>query len=215
MKRIRVGTSNPGKLREYLAILGQAGYEPVPVDAPDPDEPAPDLEGNARLKAQAYAAASGELTVAEDAGLVVPSLGGLPGVVSARFSDCEVDIRTGRVLAHRPSGLPREELDRRNREALLSLLEGKKGDERRAFFRVVVAVALPDGSVPFTAVGEAAGRVIEEERGHGGFGYDAIIIGDDTRGLTFAEADPALKNAVSHRRKALDQLRLWLERSAH
>jgi XTP/dITP diphosphohydrolase len=212
MKRLRIGTANPGKLREYDAILRLAGYEPVPVVAPDPDETAPDLEGNARIKAIAYAAAAGELTVAEDAGLIVPSLGGLPGVVSARFSDCQLDVATGRVLAHASSGRPRAEMDEENRALLLRLLEGKAGAERAAYFQVVLVVAEPGGEVLFTATGEAHGRILTAPRGDDGFGYDALFAGDETGGLSFAEVAPAAKNAVSHRRKALDKLRAWLER---
>ena len=92
--RLHVGTSNPGKLREYREILAPLGYEVVTVVAPEPDEPEPDLEGNARLKASAYGFHAGGLTLAEDSGLVVPALHGLPGVVSARFSDCELDLST-------------------------------------------------------------------------------------------------------------------------
>jgi XTP/dITP diphosphohydrolase len=210
MRRIHVGTGNPGKIREYQAILDAVGDELVMVSGPDPEEPEPDLEGNARLKAQAYARLSGTLTLAEDAGLVVPSLGGLPGVVSARFSDCEVDVTTGRVLAYRPSGRPRHELDARNRQRLLELLDRSEGEARRAYFQVVIAAARPDGTVVFSARGEAHGRILREARGEGGFGYDALFAGDDTGGRSFAEVSPAEKNAISHRRRALEQVRAWL-----
>jgi XTP/dITP diphosphohydrolase len=210
MRRIHVGTGNPGKIKEYEAILATLGLELAMVNGPEPEEPAPDLEGNARLKAQAYAKLAGTLTLAEDAGLVVPSLGGLPGVVSARFSDCEVDTTTGRVLGYRPSGRSRHEIDEANRQRLLELLASSPEPARRAYFQVVVAAASPDGVVLFTARGEAHGTILHEPRGEGGFGYDALFAGDDTGGRSFAEVNAAEKNAVSHRRRALEQVRRWL-----
>ncbi|MCU0655942.1 MAG: non-canonical purine NTP pyrophosphatase [Polyangiaceae bacterium] len=210
LPRLHLGTGNPGKLREYQAILGELGHEFLPLSAPEPEETAPDLDGNARLKASFYARHAGALTLAEDAGLVVPSLGGLPGVISARFSDCEVDTSTGRVLSYRASGRPREALDEANRHRLLQLLSAHEGDARRASFQVVIALAAPDGAILFTARGEAHGRILREPRGLGGFGYDALFSGDETDGLTFAEVDPARKNAVSHRRKALELIRRWM-----
>lgn len=210
MKRLRIGTGNPGKLREYEQILAPVGYELIPVQAPDPDETAPDLDGNARLKAVAYAAACGEITIAEDAGLVVPALSGLPGVISARFSDCEVDVQTGRMLSYTASGQPRDKLDARNREKLLALLSSRPESERAAYFQVVLAVASPDGQILFTATGEAHGTILHEARGEGGFGYDSIFGGAETGGASFAEVSKEQKNAISHRRKAIDALRRWL-----
>ncbi|MCS6898574.1 MAG: non-canonical purine NTP pyrophosphatase [Myxococcales bacterium] len=207
---IVLGTRNPGKLREYQSILGELGYEMVSVDAPEPEETAPDFEGNARLKATAYARYAGALTLAEDAGLVVPVLGGLPGVFSARFADCEVDPSLGKVLSYTPSGRPRPSLDEANRLRLLELLAGHEGEARRAYFQMVIAVADADGTILFTASGEAYGRILYEPRGEGGFGYDALFAGDETDGFTFAEVDAARKNAVSHRRKALEKVHTWL-----
>jgi XTP/dITP diphosphohydrolase len=209
-RTIRIGTGNPGKLQEYQALLGELGYDLTTVDAPEPEENAPDLEGNACLKASAYARHVGALTLAEDSGLVVPVLGGLPGVISARFADCEIDPATGRILAYHPSGRPRSALDEANRRRLLELLDTHEGEARRAYFRVMIAVADADGTILFTASGEAHGRILHQPRGEGGFGYDALFAGDETDGLTFAEVDPARKNAVSHRRKALEKVRAWL-----
>lgn len=197
-------------MREYREILSPLGHEVVAVVAPEPAEPEPDLEGNARLKASAYGYHAGGLTLAEDAGLIVPALRGLPGVVSARFDDCDLDLATGKVLAIRPSSRPRPELDAANRERLLSLMDALEGDQRRAFFRVVVAVADASGQVLFTASGEAHGHILRHGRGEGGFGYDSLFASDDIPGLTFAEATADQKNAVSHRRRAVDQVRAWL-----
>lgn len=209
-KSIHVGTGNTGKLREYQAILGSLGYELIPILAPEPEETASDLEGNARIKASAYALHAKALTVAEDAGLIVPSLGGFPGVISARFSDCEINPRTGELLKYRPSGRSREELDQANREHLLELLADQSGDARRAYFQVILAVADADGSILFTASGEVHGTILQQPRGSGGFGYDSLFAGNETDGLSFAEIDPARKNAISHRGRALEKLRDWL-----
>lgn len=214
MKSLHVGTGNPGKLIEYRQILGALGYELVAVQGPEPEEPAPDLDGNARLKASAYALHAGALTLAEDAGLVVPALGGLPGVISARFSDCEVDVRTGRILGYTPSHRPRAALDEANRARLLELMAPLEGDARKAFFQVVIAVADADGRVLFTGSGEAHGRILHAGQGEGGFGYDALFAGDDTGGRSFAEVSADEKNAISHRRRALDKVRTWLASQA-
>lgn len=213
-KRIHVGTGNPGKLIEYRTMLERAGYELQAVQGPEPEETAPDLDGNARLKAIAYAKQCGDITLAEDAGLVVPSLGGFPGVISARFSDCEVDTRTGQLLAYHPSGRPRAELDEANRKRLLALLESHEGDARRAYFQVVIAIASPDGRILTTSSGEAHGHILRTARGDRGFGYDALFAGDDVGGRSFAEVSADEKNAISHRRRALEGVRAWLEQAS-
>lgn len=212
-----LGTTNPDKVREIGAILDATGCALEVTEPVDPEETEPDFVGNALLKARAYAAAAGGLTISEDSGLVVPALGGLPGAYSARFSDCELDRgdRAGggwRVLGHRKSGLPRPELDRRNNALLLELLRGVEQPRRAAAFQVVLAVAAPDGEVLFHAQGEAHGWIAEEARGERGFGYDPVFVGQDTFGKTYAELDPMRKNLRSHRRRALQEFKAWLGR---
>jgi XTP/dITP diphosphohydrolase len=197
-----VGTSNPGKLREFEAILGPLGiaFRSVSLEVPEPHAT---FEQNAADKALAYAAHTGQIAVAEDSGLVVPALGGLPGVLSARFAD--VELFTGAVL---PSGRSRAELDRLNNLRVLELLGPCAASERRAHYRAVLVVARPD-AVLFTAEGECHGTIADAPRGAGGFGYDPIFVGEHTAGRTFAEIDPEEKNRYSHRRRALDRLAEW------
>jgi len=172
---------------EIAAILGASGAVDLvarPAGVPDVVEDAPTLEGNARLKAQAIAAASGSPAVADDTGLEVAALGGEPGVRSARFA-----------------GEPPD--DAANRRLLLQRLTGTA--DRRARFRTVVVVAWPDGR-EVVAEGACDGVIAPHERGARGFGYDAVFVPDDGDGRTFAEMSEDDKHAVSHRGRALREL---------
>lgn len=208
-----VGTTNPYKVREIAAILRPTGCELRPYDETDPDETETTFAGNARLKAKAYARATGRVTIAEDSGLSVAHLKGLPGVYSARFSDCEIDVTTGAMLGHRSSGRPRDEIDRANNVRLFELMRSVEQPYRAAAFEVALAIAAPDGSILFEASGRSNGWIADEPRGTHGFGYDPLFVGDDTGGSTYAELDPARKNLRSHRRRVLEELALWLGRT--
>lgn len=186
--RVLVGTTNPGKVREILSILGDLPgiawltADEVPLSAVA-EVGATFLE-NAVLKAETLAAATGLATLAEDSGLEVDALGGGPGVRSARYAGEPPDPRA-------------------NNARLLSALAGVR--DRRARFRTAAALALPDGRL-WTAEGVLEGRIADAPRGSGGFGYDPLFIPDgETR--TLAEMSPAEKNALSHRRRALEGLR--------
>ncbi|WP_457652972.1 RdgB/HAM1 family non-canonical purine NTP pyrophosphatase [Rhodocaloribacter sp.] len=187
---IVLATRNPGKVREVRALLAglpvtlrtAASFE----DAPEVLEDAPTLEGNARKKALALHRHTGLPTLADDTGLEVTALGGRPGVHSARFAGPDAD-------------------DAANRAKLLRELSGAA--DRSARFRTVVAF-VEDGEVRLFE-GVCPGRILEEERGAGGFGYDALFVPEgETR--TFAELGPAEKNAVSHRGRALRKLAAYL-----
>ena len=173
--RVLVGTTNPGKLREIRHILGEVPgitwLTPHDVPCPEVPETGPTFAANARLKAQTIAIATGYATLAEDSGLAVDALGGaIPG-----------SLRRGSY----------------NRK-LLAALAG--ATDRRAHFRTVAALALPDGRV-WTAEGVLEGTIAEAPRGHGGFGYDPLFIPAGER-RTLAEMSPAEKDAISHRRRA-------------
>jgi len=186
--RVLLGTTNPGKVREILGILGDipgitwlTGDE---VPFPEVAEVGATFLENAILKARTVASATGLPTLAEDSGLEVTALGGAPGVRSARYAGEPPD--------------PGE-----NNRKLLRALEGVR--DRRAYFRTAAALALPDGRL-WIAEGVLEGRIAAEPRGSGGFGYDPLFIPQgETR--TLAELAPEEKNALSHRRKALEQLR--------
>jgi XTP/dITP diphosphohydrolase len=193
---ILLGSSNPGKLREYREILGGLDIElvapsdlhPVP---PEPDEDAQTFAENASAKARGYAAASGLQTIADDSGLEVYALRGAPGVRSRRFfgEDASADERNAKLLA---------------------LLDGV--EDRSARFVCVTALASPDGHVELFE-GEVRGEIAESPRGDAGFGYDPVFViaGD---GRTMAELAAEEKHRISHRGLAGAKLRARLAAGA-
>lgn len=148
----------------------------------EPVEDRPDFAGNALVKARAGLAATGLPTVADDSGLCVDALNGMPGVLSARWA-----------------GRPRS--DDRNNQLLLDQLADVPDSRRGARFCCAVALCAP-GGVEEVRHGEVPGRVIGELRGTGGFGYDALFC-PDGYDRTTAELDPHTKDAISHRGRAL------------
>jgi XTP/dITP diphosphohydrolase len=190
--KVLVASRNAKKLAEMQRILDEhlRGVEVVGLDDVTPyDEPVedqPTFEGNALLKARAGVEVTGLATLADDSGLCVDALNGMPGVLSARWS-----------------GRPKDD-DRNNRLLLDQLLDVP--DERRtAHFVCAVALVLPDGR-ELVVEGRMDGRVIREVRGAGGFGYDVLFEADDRPGLTTAELSVADKDAISHRGKALREI---------
>jgi XTP/dITP diphosphohydrolase len=187
--RVFLASRNAKKLAEMRRILEQylpdvevLGLDDVaPYDEPVEDQPS--FEGNALLKARAGLAATGLPSVADDSGLCVDALNGMPGVLSARWS-----------------GPPKS--DDRNNTLLLDQLSDVPDDRRGAHFTCAVAFCAP-GLEPLVVEGQMPGRVIRETRGDGGFGYDVVFEADDEPGRTTAELDPATKDAISHRGRAL------------
>lgn len=184
MKEILVASNNAGKLRELLVILGDL---PVQVVTPaqiglvlDVEESGTSYVDNARLKAEAFGAASGLLTLADDSGLEVEALGGAPGVFSARYA-----------------GEGASDADRRAK--LLAALADVPAP-RAARFRAVICVRTESGEV-FDFEGVCPGEIAFESRGTGGFGYDPIFYLPEHR-ATMAELPEALKKQVSHRGRA-------------
>lgn len=208
-----LGTTNPGKVREFAGILAPLGVDiqAVALDVPETDDT---FEGNARQKAFAYAAHTGGVTVSEDSGLVVPALCGLPGPWSARFSDCVIGVADRvfgglKVQCVVDSGRSREEVDEANGKRVLQLLSDVQQPHRAAKFVVHLVVAR-GSEVLFESGGEAHGWIAEEARGANGFGYDPIFVGQDTFGKTYAEIDPVRKNLRSHRKRVLTEFGLWV-----
>ncbi len=199
--RILLATSNPNKLREVREILAPTGFEVVGLDslAEQPPEPAEDettFEGNARLKAVAYARATNYRCLAEDSGLEVDALDGAPGVYSARYATAEGS---------------REERDRANNEKLLQALSGVPKEERGARFVCAMCLADPDGSIVAETQGRYEGLIADAPRGDNGFGYDPLLYLPDVC-LTSAELNPEEKNARSHRGAAARAMARLLER---
>jgi len=205
-----IGTTNPNKVKEIAAILFASGCTLTVTDPVNPDETEDDFDGNALLKARVYARHAGGITISEDSGLIIPHLNGLPGPWSARFSDCVIDRGAGKVTGHTPSDRVREVIDRANNELVIELMKGVEQPRRAACFRVVLAVATPEGEILFKGEGESHGWISEEMRGDKGFGYDPIFVGNNTYGKTYAELDSMRKNLRSHRKDVLDRFQAWL-----
>jgi len=183
--RLVVASANPDKVAEIAAILGDAvELLPRPAEVGDVVEDAGSLEGNARLKAVAISAATGLPAVADDTGLEVDALDGAPGVDAAHFAGM------GCTYAD-------------NRAKLL----GELGDrtDRTARFRTVALVRWPDGR-ELAVDGICPGTIATEERGPGGFGYDAVFVPDEGDGRSFGEMSHDEKHAISHRGRAFRNL---------
>lgn len=194
---IHLASRNAKKLEEIQRILDEhlPGIRVVGLDdVPTYDEPVEDdatFAGNALIKARAGAAATGLPTLADDSGLCVDALNGMPGVLSARWSG--------------PPLSDREMSDLRNNELLLAQLADVPDERRGAHFVCVAACVLPDGR-ELTVEGRMHGRVVRELRGSGGFGYDVLFEADDHPGGTTAELSIAEKDAISHRGRALREI---------
>jgi XTP/dITP diphosphohydrolase len=193
--RLLIATTNPNKVREICQLL-----DGVPVDlvtlaewpqVAAPEETGLTFEENARAKALYYAAATGELTVAEDSGLVIDALDGAPGVESARFGGAATSYPDKFALIYD------------------ALRARKVGADPGSTARFACAVALAKGArVLFETLGTVEGRIAPEPRGDGGFGYDPIFF-YPPYGQTLAEAG-ARKAAVSHRGEAFRALAAFL-----
>jgi XTP/dITP diphosphohydrolase len=191
--KLLVATGNAGKLSEVREIL--AGIDLQLVSLADlglapPEEPFATFEENAAAKATACAPRARLWTLADDSGLCVDALRGGPGVRSARFADTD-DARRRKLLDH---------------------LHGVPAARRGAHFYCAVVLTSPDGRRLFRAEGRVDGRIAESPRGSNGFGYDPLFLPDEAHGRTLAELASEEKNRLSHRGRALRELRPLLER---
>ena len=192
LKRLVIASNNPGKIRELSAMLSPLGIEVMPQSdhgVPEAEEPHPTFIENALAKARQASRHTGLPALADDSGICVDALQGRPGVRSARFAE---------------GAFPRDEQDRRNNEKLLSEL--KDCVDRRAHYCCVLAlVRHPDDPRPLIVESDWHGEVLAAPRGGDGFGYDPLFLLPQL-GKTGAELEPAEKNAISHRGKALAEL---------
>jgi XTP/dITP diphosphohydrolase len=182
--RLVVASKNQDKVGEIEAVLGGAGLVGEIVqglDWPDVDETGSSLEENALLKARAVVEAVGLPAIADDTGLEVSALDGRPGVETARYAGPDASYSD-------------------NVRRLLEELEGV--EDRRARFRTVVALVMPDGA-ELAAEGALDGVIAVEPRGSGGFGYDPVF---EVEGRTLSEMGVETKNMLSHRARALQTL---------
>lgn len=197
--KLLVATRSAHKLAEIREILAEVpGVEPVGLDdvgvepspAEDDLEPFDTFEANAESKARYYHGLTGLPTAADDSGLAVDALDGRPGVHSKRFAPGDSD------------GLAR---DRANNRHLVDLLTGVPEADRTARYVCAVAFVESDEAPTRWVRGECEGRILTEERGEGGFGYDPLFFVPDLD-RTFAEAPAAEKHARSHRGRAFRAL---------
>jgi XTP/dITP diphosphohydrolase len=189
-QRILLATSNPGKLREYreLAAGSILDIELLPAfrELPPFEESAPTFAENGAGKALHYSHFTSEIVLADDSGLVVPALGGAPGVRSARYAG------TGASDADCLRKLLRE-------------MQGEEGDRRRARFVCVIALARNRRALAVVS-DFAEGTIASAPRGRNGFGYDPVFCVPDI-GSTYAELSPQDKDILSHRGKAFRRIR--------
>jgi XTP/dITP diphosphohydrolase len=183
--RLVIASHNQGKVAEISTLLRPFRIEAISASSrgiPEPEETGASFEANAELKARAAAEASGLPALADDSGLVVPALGGAPGIYSARWSGPAKDFGTAMARVHHELG------DR----------------SRFAYFVAVLALAWPDGDLDLFR-GEVAGTLVWPPRGERGFGYDPMFVPAGGE-ATFGEIEPAEKHRISHRARAFAKL---------
>lgn len=190
-KDIVLASNNAGKLREFSAILGTAGFRMIAqgeLGVPEAEEPYFTFVENALAKARHASLLTGRPALADDSGLCVDALAGAPGVMSARYA----------MLA---GG---ERSDAANNAHLVRELQGQPNRKAR-YVAVLVYVGHADDPCPIVAQGEWAGEIVDEPRGGNGFGYDPHFY-IPAEGMTVAELAPEVKNRISHRGQALQAL---------
>jgi len=199
--KLIIASKNMHKIREIRAILRQTFKDSSKwdvyslMDFPDynpPAETGTTFEENAILKATHAANALQGYSLADDSGLVVPALGGKPGVLSARYSG-------------------ENATDKDNRKKLLEAMQTLKEQDRDAYYECSMALASPDGLDKCVSA-RCEGTIVEDERGGQGFGYDSIFKKHDYNKV-FAQLEEEVKNRISHRRKALDKILLHIDSS--
>lgn len=193
---ILLASSNPHKLQEFQEILeplgvAVAGLKSLKEKFKEPVEDASTFAGNARLKAIGYAAATGQMCIADDSGLSVDALGGRPGVMSARFSG---------------SSGTRDSRDAKNNALLLSLMEQVPDEKRTARFECAVCLAESNGNIIAETHATFEGFIARSPQGKNGFGYDPLFFLPDVQ-KTSAQLSSQEKNARSHRGKAVLKIR--------
>lgn len=196
MIRLVLGSRNKKKLKEMVALLGDLPLDltdltPYP-DAPAVEETAGTFVGNATLKATQLAVVLGTWVIGEDSGLCVPAIGGEPGVDSALYAGTHGN-------------------DEANNDKLLREMAALTGDQRAAYYVSTAVLADPTGRVVASVEGRCHGVIVDERRGSGGFGYDPLFLVSEY-GKTFGELPSEVKQQMSHRARAFEQLRPIIER---
>ena len=187
--KLVVATHNAHKVEELNAILGGLvdGLELLGYDGPEPIEDGSSFLENALIKARAAYAHTGLPSMADDSGIAVEILGGAPGIFSARWAGGRDNVQ--------------------NRRLLLAQLADVPAQNRAASFVCTIALVGPEGEISFTGIWP--GSVAFEEQGEHGFGYDPVFIPEGFE-VTAAALEPEVKNSMSHRSLALEQLASYL-----
>lgn len=189
MKEVIIATKNPGKAREFEHIFASRGIEVKTLldfpEIPEVEETGTTFEENAILKAEAVSHALNRMVIGDDSGLMVDALEGRPGIFSARYAG-------------------EQKNDQNNTNKVLAELENVPEEKRTARFYCALAVAVP-GQKTSTVSGTCEGRILKEQRGTNGFGYDPVFYVPD-KGLAMAELSADEKNKISHRANALKKL---------
>ena len=188
MNTFVLATHNQHKIEEFNAILGELipGITVIGYDGPEPVEDGVSFAENALIKARAAAAHTGLPSLSDDSGICVDALGGAPGIFSARWAGAQKDNAA-------------------NVQLLLDQLSDVRDGDRGAHFTCHIAVVNPQTNEEFVVVGDWPGTIAREVHGVNGFGYDPIFIPEGYV-VTAAILDPAEKNALSHRSRALHAL---------
>lgn len=188
--KIIIATGNEGKLKEIKMMFSDMDMEIISLKEAgieiEIDENGTSFEENAIIKAQTIANICNEIVLADDSGLVIDALGGEPGIYSARYLGEE----TSYIIKN---------------SVLLNRMQGISGDDRAAHFVCAMAVAFPNGEVEVTK-GIMDGMIAYEQKGENGFGYDPIFNLPEY-GCTSAQLDSLQKNRISHRGKALEEMK--------
>ena len=184
-----LATHNAHKVGEVAAILGATvpGLNVLGYDGPEPVEDGTSFLENALIKARAAFAHTGKPSFADDSGIAVEILGGAPGIFSARWAGGRDNVA--------------------NRQLLLAQLADVKPENRAASFVCTIALVTADAEISFTGIWP--GTVALEEQGDHGFGYDPVFIPEGFE-VTAAQLEPEVKNSLSHRSLALEQLASYL-----
>ncbi len=188
--KLILATHNSGKLQEFERILAPKGITVQALGAKSvaPQENGDSLDANSLIKANAAYAEYRCAALADDSGLFVDALGGLPGIHSARYAGVGSS-------------------DEQNRAKLLREMANLGSHQRDAEFRCVICLVAPElFAVPQYYLGIVKGRIATAPKGNAGFGYDSLFVPDESDGITFAEMSEDEKNAISHRARAIEAM---------
>lgn len=194
MKTLLIGSRNEGKqeeIRNHFEDVFQEIETPQELDVDlDPEETGDSFRENARMKARSYHEETGLVSLSDDSGLCVPALGGDPGIHSARYAG-------------------EDATDAQNNHKLMTEMENVPMEGRTARFVCVMVLTWSDG-MDLVSTGECQGYITAEPRGSGGFGYDPLFL-PEGRDQTFAQMSKEQKNQISHRARAIRNMKEFFD----